>query len=379
MKPIFPTGELNQQGNQDDAYATRDYFSVNQQFGSATEFDSLVGEIHREGLKIVIDLAAGYAAWDSQVLLEHPEWFVHNDEGNIVSPEVALPDVAKLNYDHHELRKYMIAVMEHWIRDVGVDGFRCKAAEKVPLEFWNIARNELEKIKPIVLISDGSSPASHGKAFDLTLSRSASTIFDKIEQDSLPAKRLTEILQAENNYYPQGSLFLRCGTECTEESARASKIGDLMVAEAVSMFTLPGVPLLCASRHGSAPKRSGISEMEMGSFGKSAKQARLYQQLALFRSLHSALREGRIEWLANTDSAAICSFARIGSVDTVLVFLNLSGKSKKISTIVPIGASSLWREYFTGTVIQCEGDELPITLAPFDCALLYPLTGGNIS
>ena len=41
-------------------------------------------------------------------------------------------DVIKLDYGKPELREYMLTMLEYWVRDVGVDGFRCDVAGEVP-------------------------------------------------------------------------------------------------------------------------------------------------------------------------------------------------------------------------------------------------------
>jgi cyclomaltodextrinase len=378
LMPVFPAGELNRQERSIDSYATRDYYGVNPEFGSMEDFDSLVSAVHNEGLKIIIDLAAGYAAWDSQILLEHPEWFAHNAEGAIVSPDPSLPDVAGLNYDHHELRKYMIAIMKHWIRDVGVDGFRCKTAESVPLDFWSTARNELDKIKPVMMISDAALPAHHVKAFDLTYSWNACEIFEKIEQDSLSSKSISELLEMEHNRYPQGSLLLRSDVDCSNGPKTESPNREEAARAVVFDFCFPGVPMISSRRFDGGP---GLPDL----FGRKAVRdrtdsamVRLCHRLAEFRSHHPAAREGVLQWLETSDSEDVCTFARIIDGDTVLAVINLSTFSKKISTTIPVGASSLWFEYFRGKTIQTVDSMLEIQLSSSGYALLYPITEGKV-
>jgi glycosidase len=44
-------------------------------------------------------------------------------------------DVAGLNYTNTQLREYMIAMMQYWVRTCDIDGFRCDAAFFVPTDF----------------------------------------------------------------------------------------------------------------------------------------------------------------------------------------------------------------------------------------------------
>ena len=88
LMPIHPIGELNRRGRLGNPYAIKDYYSINHEFGSLIDFKSLVDAIHQAGLKIIIDLVVNQTAWDSQLFMEHPEWYNHNEEGAIVSPRV---------------------------------------------------------------------------------------------------------------------------------------------------------------------------------------------------------------------------------------------------------------------------------------------------
>lgn len=378
LAPIYPAGELNRRGERRNSYAVRDYYGVNAEYGSLEEFDSLVSAVHNEEMKIIVDLPARYASWDSQILLEHPEWFTHNADGAIVSPDPSLPDVAGLNYDHHELRKYMIALMVHWVRDVGIDGFRCTSAESVPLDFWATARSELEKIKPIMMISDGSSPAHHMKAFDLTYSRTLYDMLKRIENDSISVESFSEILNEEIRQYPHGSLMLRRYDECCEEKAANSRTSDSRAAaDAVCTFALPGVPMVCRSQVEIHKEGKELFENERQEGSKEHELMKRYERLTAFRSRHSALREGTLEWLRQSDSAHVAAFVRVAGGDTVVVIINFSKYSKGVSTAKPGGASDLWYEEFGRTIIRSNGSTLEMQLPPFGCALLYPATEGS--
>jgi cyclomaltodextrinase / maltogenic alpha-amylase / neopullulanase len=141
LMPIHPIGELNRRGSLGNPYAVKDYYAINPAYGTSSDFQSLVNALHQQGLRIVIDLAASYTAWDSQLLMEHPDWFHHDEEGAIVSPKTDLFDVAQLDYRQHETRKYIIAVMKYWVKEFNVDGFICTMAESIPIDFWNETRS----------------------------------------------------------------------------------------------------------------------------------------------------------------------------------------------------------------------------------------------
>ena len=90
--------------------------------------------------------------------------------------------MAGLNYANPDVRRYMIEMMKYWLRDFGVDGFRCDVAPTVPVDFWEAARTELEKINPqvIILADAGAKPELLSKAFDVDSSWSMIYTLDAV-------------------------------------------------------------------------------------------------------------------------------------------------------------------------------------------------------
>jgi hypothetical protein len=230
----------------------------------------------------------------------------------------------------------------------------------------------------VMMISDAASPAHHVKAFDLTYSWSAYEIFEKIEQDSLPSKSISELLEMEHNRYPRGSLMLRSGIDCSDGPKAESPNREEAARATVFDFCFPGVPLICSRQLDGGP---GLPEL----FGRKAARHRtdsamtkLCHRLTEFRSQHPAVREGELTWLENSDGEDVCTFARIVDGDTILAVINLSAVPKKISTSIPVGVSSLWFEYFGEKMIRAGDSALEIQLSPSGYALLYPITEGKV-
>ena len=244
LQPINPVGELNRRGRLGSPDAVKDFYSVNSEYGTLEDFKSLVNTIHQQGLKIIINLVANQAAWDSQLLMEHPDWFVHNEEGAIVAPNSESNDVAQLDYNQHELCKYMIAMMKFWIQEIGIDGFQCRSAEMIPTDFWDVARNELDKIKPVLMISEGMLPEHHIKAFDLTCSWNMNDAFANIIDGKVSASIINDSLNAEYLQFPKGSLHLRSNInhkeyiKDTPDIEKSNSQDKKLIS--ILAFTLPG-------------------------------------------------------------------------------------------------------------------------------------------
>ena len=58
--PIHPIGEKNKKGELGSYYSVRNYLDINPEFGTKKEFKSLVDEIHKMGMYVIIDWVANH-------------------------------------------------------------------------------------------------------------------------------------------------------------------------------------------------------------------------------------------------------------------------------------------------------------------------------
>ncbi len=144
LMPIHPIGKLKSKGTIGSPYAVKDYYAINPDYGTSADFKRLVSEAHKRKLKVIIDIVANHTAWDS-VMMKNKAFYTQDKDGNIIPPVPDWADVADLNYDNPDLRKYMTEMLVSWIRDYDLDGFRCDVAFFVPTDFWENARAKLIK------------------------------------------------------------------------------------------------------------------------------------------------------------------------------------------------------------------------------------------
>src|SRR6516164_4586311 len=78
-------------------YAVKDYFRLNPRFrdGETGDDDALLRRFveaagaHR--LRVIMDLVVNHTAKDSVLVAHHPDWFVHDTGGELVSPAAVAP------------------------------------------------------------------------------------------------------------------------------------------------------------------------------------------------------------------------------------------------------------------------------------------------
>ena len=144
--PIHPIGVVGKKGSLGCPYANRDYRSVNPAYGTMEDFRTLTEEIHRRGMKCMIDVVYNHTSPDAVLLQEHPEFYYRDENGNTGNKVGDWADVIDLDYSVPGLWDYQIESLCQWAQIV--DGFRCDVASFVPVSFWNMARSFVEKVRP---------------------------------------------------------------------------------------------------------------------------------------------------------------------------------------------------------------------------------------
>ncbi|HWP82567.1 MAG TPA: alpha-amylase family glycosyl hydrolase [Bacteroidota bacterium] len=376
LMPIHPVGLLNRKGRLGSPYAVQDYYEVNEEFGTLEDFRSLVNSVHDQGMEIIIDLVINHTAWDSKLMFEHPDWFTTNDEGAIVAPNADWHDVADLNYDHHELRKYMIEMMKYWVRDVGIDGYRCDVAELVPTDFWEVARRELDKIKPVMMLSEGTLPEHHVQAFDLTYSWNVYDVLGKVLDGTTPASIFDEILKTESYQFPKGSLRMRFNTNHDKnawDAPAVKKFSDRGAkATAVLIFTYPGVPLIYNGEEVGNPKPLDLFDKVDIDWTKGKDFRAHYEKLTSLRREHEALRRGTYRMLPHNGGEKVYVFQRQSGTDRVITVINFS--KQKAEIIADCEEATTWKmkEYFSGASATFTNGKLSVEVPPLGYKVFVP-------
>ncbi|MBE0642506.1 MAG: alpha-glucosidase C-terminal domain-containing protein [Bacteroidetes bacterium] len=369
LMPIHPVGKLNRKGSLGSPYSVQDFYAVNPEFGTLDDFKSLVAATHVQGMHLIMDLVANHTAWDNPLITEHPEWYRKDDEGRIIAPNPDWSDVAGLNYDVPELRAWMKEMMLYWVRDIGIDGFRCDVAELVPHDFWVDAIAALREIKPVMMLAEGADPKLHIDAFDLTYAWSTYDMLRPIIFGKVPMTEISATLLREKFRYPRGAMHLRFTTNHDKNKYDAPPLLWLgpgaARACAVLMHMLPGVPLIYNGQETGSDKRLSLFEKETIDWSVDSLAFRvLYTDLNSIRAAQQSARRGDMHILSVGDSTAVFAFSRtIDEAMPVFTAVNLTALETAFTCATP---DDLEGEVLLASArVQQVGDSLRITLPPY--------------
>lgn len=330
LMPIHPIGKEKSKGTIGSPYAAKDYYAINPDYGTKADLQKLISEAHKRGMKVIIDIVANHTAWDS-VLMKDKSFYTQDKAGKIIPPVPDWADVADLNYDNPELRKYMTEMLKSWIRDYDLDGFRCDVAGFVPTDFWETARTELEKIKPnIVMLAEWNSPDLLTKAFDLDYSWSIHSALTEVLQGTKPAAEIRRVWEEDRAKFPKNALHMRFSDNHDERRAIA-RFGErgALAAQALA-FTLDGVPLVYNGMENGDTTESGAPALfeKLPIFWQIADRRpefpKFYKAMIALRKNSIALRRGDLTWLKNSDENRVLTFTRKSGAEEILVAINMS-------------------------------------------------------
>lgn len=336
LMPIHPAGQLKKKGTYGSPYAVRDYDAILPDYGTAGDLKTLVREAHGRGLRVIIDIVANHTSWDS-VLMQHPEYYKREAAGYVLAATPDWTDVAGLDYSNPKLREYMTEMLERWLREFDLDGFRCDVAGMLPTDFWEQARPRLEALKPdLFMLAEWDSPELLVNAFDLDYAWPFHKMLTKVLQAGEPASALREVWEAQKARFPRGALHMVFSDNHDEKRAIARFGEGGALAASALVFAMEGVPMIYNGMEVGDTTESGAPALfeklpVFWAIGERRPEFRkTYETLIRLRAEHPALRRGELQWLANNDEANVVSLIRRDEAEEVVAFVNLSNRPRKV-------------------------------------------------
>lgn len=321
--PITPISQKVKKGTMGSQYAAHDYTSINPEFGTMEDWKHLVDEAHKMGFNVIIDWVANHTGWDHVWTVSHPEYYLKDDDGKFHIAS-GMDDIIELDYKNPELRNAMIDAMKFWVKESNIDGFRCDLASWVEVDFWQQARPEVEKIKPLFFIGefDELDNPEYGKVFDASYSWTWMHKTEDYYKKNLPLQDLRNLLM---KYSAIGDSSIRAWftsnhDENTWNGTEYEKYGRIAKPLAVFSATWNGVPLLYSGQELPNLKRLEFFEKDPIKWTGNYEMADFYKTLLNLKSKNPALRGG--------DSNVKTYFVKTSADDKILAYLRKNGKDE---------------------------------------------------
>ena len=351
LMPIHPISEKNRKGGLGSYYAVRDYKAVNPEFGTMKDLKELVADAHELGMKVILDEVCNHTGCDNPWVTDHPEYYARNEKGEMYGP-FDWTDTYKLDYSNPATREAMSDVLQYWIKEADIDGYRCDVAGEVPTDFWEEVRPKLEKIKPVFMLAESSKPELLRKAFDADYAWPMKDVFNAIANtkgvnsyakthgQKLPemnAQNIPALLKQQKSDYPYGSVHMNMITNHdlnSWEGTEFDRYGDGAKAFAVLSYTLPGMNMLYTGQEVGFDHPFEFFEQDNVQPDYTRNEyTRFYEKLNAVKHLNKALAASEPLHHTNfieSENPDVLTFTRQNGRDKVLVIVNLSDKKSRV-------------------------------------------------
>jgi neopullulanase len=375
-------------------YGATDMYAVDEHFGSMHDLQALAEELHRRGMKLVLDTVPNHVGPAHPWAQDEPQldWFhgtvanhraatgVFQQLMNPSAPERDRRDVLDgwfvnllpdLNQDDNGVSTYLIQNAVWWIESTGTDGLRLDTFPYVPRQFWHDFHAELASLYPHLtdvgevfngtfalppavnaFFTGGVTRVGRTTAVDTGLYTPFDYPFYAVTRDVLlhdaPVSNL-ELLFSQDTLYPHPErLATLIGSHDTkrflgEEYAGASK---LRLAFGL-LLTVRGMPVIYSGDEigmtgGDDPDNRrdfpggfpGTQQSAFPSAGRTAAQTGIHdfvEQLLRARNTNPALTGAQQQVLYSSDDVIV--FVRWNDGEKVLVAMNRADRDASIHFI----------------------------------------------
>ncbi len=375
LMPINPIGELNRKGKLGSYYSVRDYEKVNPEFGNVNDLKHLVSAAHKLNMYVIIDWVANHSSWDNVWTKTHPDFYKKDSSGNFVPPVADWTDVIALNYNNPNLWLHMENIMEYWVKTCGIDGFRCDVASMVPVPFWNFARKELEKIKPLFMLAEAENPDLQEHAFDMTYAWEYHNIIKQIAQGKMSVKDLDEYFTKDKkNYNPDAyrMLFTSNHDENSWNGTVFKRFGDAAKTFAVLCGVAKGMPLIYSGQEAGMKKSLKFFDKDT-IIWKPSEFRNIYTKLADLKLKNKALWNGtsggEMIFVPTNNDEKILAFTREKDNNKIFTIFNLSPE-KINAKIQNQNVEGIYKDLFSGKTITVKKN-MSLELKPWEYLVFY--------
>lgn len=369
LMPVYPRGPGK------SPYAVMDFEEVNSSYGTVEDLKTFVSKAHDLGMQVILDWVSTQTANEHPWHSNHPSWYTGKH---------SYPDISDLDYDNDEMKAEMMRIMQSWIDNCAIDGFRFDFVTNTKPSYWLSANQQLRDyaatkgIDELILLaeidtndnqrfSNKTNPIgfTHDYAWWLqeTVLRNGFVKDDNVitlsqnlkkfisESKTLGLVRMVYLTNHDQNFNDGGATL-------------SDMYGDYRYALTVLEFTLYGMPLIYNGQEtGGGQKLDYFNDTKINWNATDEKMMNTLRTLTALKHSSPALDDlADINWL-NAGNSSVLAYTRQSGDKEVLVILNLSPSATLATLSVPAGEWELWLNSETiADGVSCQSQTLDANL-----------------
>ena len=358
-------------------YWASDFTKLNPTLGTTEEFETMISEAHKRGMRIMVDIVVNHAGYGTESTFADMLRNKSISEGDIKSWQSGLPDFATENAD---VRAKLVEWQTSWMKDYGVDYFRVDTVKHVDSTTWAALKNSTTEVNPsFKMIGEyfGAGYASNGSTLG-TGQMDADLDFDFNDQAtsfvsgniSSVEKFLSARNSALNNAYMTGQFLsshdedgfkaaLMKGKGYTEDEATAAAL-----VAATLQLTAKGIPVIY---YGEEVGLSGLNNYPYQTnrydmdFSLATEDNVTYQHYKTMLSIRNAYTDvfarGSRTSILSSDEDGYDVIARSYGDTTLYVGMNINEKATEVTIPVSAEAGSKMKNLYDGKEYTVSADK----------------------
>jgi glycosidase len=258
--------------------------------------------------------------------------------------------------------------MLYWVKEEGVDGFRCDVASAVPLDFWEDAIPKLRSEKSLFMLAEADQPnLLKGKdLFDMAYGWERHHIFNQMANSDNAVALWNEVYKTDTDRYEQEDILMNFVTNHDENSWNGTvreRMGDASELLTALSFVVPGMPLIYSGQEYDLGHRLLFFEKDQIPHTKKTMWP-LLEKLGQLKNSSPALNGGKSAAAYNKieqDNSKVLAFKREKDGQTVTFLGNFSSTNEQLKN-PSVGAA----DYASGKIELSKN----ITLKPWGFRIL---------
>lgn len=357
-------------------YATTDYFSIDPQFGTSNDLQDLIQAVHNCGMKIILDGVFNHCGihfkpfqdvMKNQEKSVYKDWFLIKKFPFDITHHAyecvgAYKYMPKLNTGNPEVRSFILNVMDYWIREYHIDGWRLDVADEVDEGVWEEARLILKSRYPqILLLGETWGPGyqlMNGTQMDAIMNyvfRKA--VLDFIALNKISAYEFNARLERMLASYPEEmnqAMFTPLDSHDTERflTSCGNDVRKMKMAAAFQM-TFPGSPSVYYGDEIGLDGQNDPGCRKCMIWQKDQWNQELYDWYLKLISLRQQAEELRTgSYLSVYCSKDVYAFLRSSNKRSTVTVLNNSDHDVQID--VPVVYQGEYRNLMSGEMVQSD-------------------------
>lgn len=336
-------------------YDTTDYYKVDPHFGINEDLRVLVKEAHEKNIRVILDAVFNHTGTDffafadllkNQEKSEYQSWyhitrFPVREEADCYECFFGFAGMPKLNTGNEKVQEYLLNVLEYWVREVQVDGYRFDVIDEIDENFVLKIRDRLKRLNPeLVLIGETWAEGKrllNGCEMDSIMNYSfRQAMLDFFAERSINAETFGHRLETALSRHPDETNMAMFNALDTHDTLRfinscSHRLDSFKLGVVVQMM-FPGSPSIY---YGDEAGIDGENDpdcrkcMTWQENPGEKESFRFYQRLIQFRKKHSAIRNGSFTTVLA--DGRVYGFARENETEIIEIFVNDSDDTVEIT------------------------------------------------